>query len=443
MTEFNNVLIMGYGKSGKAVESFLQKKSIKFMVFDYAVKKSGHFINKLSKRIIKSFDLIVLSPGISIYNKFVQFAIKNGIEVISELEFGFMFLSKKTKLIAVTGTNGKTTTTALLNECIKVSGKTSEAVGNIGNPLTDYCDKDYDYLVCEVSSFQLEAVKNFKPDIAIILNIAEDHTDRHLTYNNYIDAKFELLKNSPNLAILNFDDDVIYERAKAINSKKKYFSLTSKKANIYIDKEDNIVLCKDKKKIKIFNTDCINLPPVFMQDILAILLVLSELKIDYNTIISQIQKYDNMSHKCEIVTNTNNILFVNDSKATNIHAMMSMLSTCKNPTILMLGGTDKRLNFDFFFEGINTYNLKQIVCFGEAKNRILRSAKKYKFDRIIKVPHLKEAVDFSIKNAKSGDIVLLSPACSSFDEFGGYRERGEYFKKLIFEYLDGRVDEEK
>jgi len=443
MTGFSNVLIMGYGKSGKAVEQFLLNKKIKFQIFDKNVKKTGYFINKLNKKLIKNFDLVVISPGISIYDRFVQYAVKNKIDVVSELEFGFNFLSKNTKLIAVTGTNGKTTTTALLNECIKASGKTSEAVGNIGEPLTNFCDKGYDYLVCEVSSFQLEAVENFRPDIAIILNIAEDHTDRHLTFENYINAKFELLKNEPELVILNLDDAIICEKSKALNLKKKHFSLCLKKADVYINNNGNIVLHKNKVKKEIYRVENIKLPPVFIPDILAILLVLEELEIGCGVLFDRIDMCDKMSHKCELLPNTDNKMFINDSKATNIHSMMSELETCKKPTILLLGGTDKRLNFDVFFDKITTYNLKKIICFGEVKNRVFKSAKKYKFEKVVKVSHLKDAVEYAIKIAEENDIVLFSPACSSFDEFSGYKERGEYFKKLVYEHLGGSKDEKK
>ena len=444
MNNFNNILIMGYGKSGQAVESFLINKKIKsFHIYDEKFKNNGYFVNKLTKKFVKKFDTIVLSPGISIYNKYVQFAIKNNIKVISELEFGFSFLSKKTKLIAVTGTNGKTTTTALLSECIKASGKSCEAVGNIGSPLTNYCDKEYDYLVCEVSSFQLEAIEKFNPDIAIILNIAEDHTDRHKTFENYINSKFNLLKNFPKLCILNGDDAILKNRTKTLNLKKKYFSITQNNTDIYINQNDEIMLCKDEIESKVCDVENIKLLPIFIPNILAIFLVLDELKIDKTILLKEIEIFDKMSHKCEIVTTNNNILFVNDSKATNIHATINALSMCKKPTLLLLGGTDKKLNFDMFFNDFSTYNLKKIICFGEAKNRILKSAKKHNFKDIVKVPHLKEAVEMAVKMANENDIVLFSPACSSFDEFSGYKERGEYFKKLVFGCLDGQAHGEK
>ena len=173
-------------------------------------------------------DLVVISPAISIFNKWVGYAKRRNIRVISELEFGFEHLKYKPKIIAITGTNGKTTTTKLINDIILSNGFKSVAVGNIGLPLTSACETKCDYLVCEVSSFQLEAVDKFAPNICVLLNIAEDHLDRHKTFKNYINSKFELFKNKPNLSILNFDDYITSINTFRIEGNKTFFSKTGK-----------------------------------------------------------------------------------------------------------------------------------------------------------------------------------------------------------------------
>ena len=432
MISYNNILIMGYGKSGQAVERYLQRFDISYSIYDASVRSNGKFVNKISKRFIKKFDLIIVSPGISIFNKYIQFAINQGIKVISELEFAFLLLNKKTRLIAVTGTNGKTTTTSLLNECLKVNGFKSEAVGNIGKPLTDYADKDYDFLVCEVSSFQLELIEKFRPEIAIILNIAEDHTDRHKTFENYVNCKFNILKNNPEFAVLNKDDKLIYEKAKLEKCNKKYFSLVSSRADIFIDLKNNITLKTLGKKEKLFNFTNLQIAPLFLPDVLAVLLVIDILKLEKQLIIEALKKFDNLSHRFEILPNKQHITIINDSKATNIHAMQAALAICKNPTILLLGGTDKKLDFEDFFVNISTYNLKNIICFGEAGKRIFKEGKRYGFKNSFIVPKLKDAICLAIKLLEKDDIILFSPACSSFDEFSGYQERGDYFKKVIY-----------
>ena len=208
---YNNVLIYGYGKSGKSVESIIKNLDIKYKIYDDKYDNKfvdDIFLKTINKKQLVDFDLIVISPGVSVYNENVLFAKKNGIKVIGELEFAYWFLNKP--IVAITGTNGKTTTTRLIGDIINNNYR-CECFGNIGNPLSQAIGFDCDYIVCEVSSFQLESIDKFKPDISVILNIDEDHIDRHKTLKNYIDCKFNLVKNSDmaSLVILNADDENI------------------------------------------------------------------------------------------------------------------------------------------------------------------------------------------------------------------------------------------
>ena len=185
--QYKNVLIWGYGISGRSVEKVLIDLGVDYTVLDEGNKVTGGgFIGKLTKKIISRFDLIVLSPGINYHRKEIEWANKLGIDVVSEIEFGYMFLNQKSKVIAVSGTNGKTTTVNLIYNLLKTAGKKVCEVGNIGKPFSEIYKKNYDYVVLELSSFQLEELKHFRADISILLNIAPDHIDRHGSYENYI-----------------------------------------------------------------------------------------------------------------------------------------------------------------------------------------------------------------------------------------------------------------
>lgn len=431
METYNKVLIMGYGVSGRAVERKLIKEKIDYIIYDKS--NIPNTINKLSKKIFNGIDLVVISPAVSIFDKWVRYAKKKNIRVVSELEFGFECLKYRPKLIAITGTNGKTTTTKLINDIIIANGFSSKAVGNIGVPLTSVCDEKLDYVVCEVSSFQLEAVDKFKPDVAILLNIAEDHLDRHKSFKNYINSKFEIFKNNPNLSVLNYDDFITNLNLFRINGNKEFFSKSNKCDGLFID-ENGIV--EDAQNNFVFDFNKLELDKIFYEDLLAVLVVCRYYLLSEKYLYDLSKKYINMTNKREILTQINNYMIINDSKATNIHAMKNSLKLCNSPTILLLGGVDKQLNFDEFFNEISTYNLKLIIAYGEVKKRILKSAKKYSFDKILVAKNLESAIELGVLNLEKNDILLFSPACSSFDEFNGYEERGEYFKSKIKSLLE-------
>ena len=219
--KYKNVLIWGYGASGRAVEKVLIDKSIDYEILDEDEKiNGGGFLDKLTKKDIKKFDLIVLSPGVDFNRWEIKFAKSNGVNVISEIEFGYMFLYPKTKVVAVTGTNGKTTTVDMISRVLKEANYNVAALGNIGNPLSGAYGKKYDFVVVELSSFQLKNTKNFKADIAVILNIDYDHLDRHKSYEDYIESKLKIFNNQQknDIAIINLDDPIL-SQIKNINGK--------------------------------------------------------------------------------------------------------------------------------------------------------------------------------------------------------------------------------
>ena len=435
--DYKKILIMGYGKSGQAVESVLKKlDNVEYKIYDNGKKLTGgNYYAKLTKKLIRQFDLLIVSPGVSVYNKYIIYAERIGIKVIGELEFGYWFTDSP--VIAITGTNGKTTTTRLANNIIG-STFNSGAYGNIGEPLSVAYNKGHDYLVCEVSSFQLETTCMFKPYISVILNIAEDHIDRHKTFENYITAKLGLIKNcnEKSIAILNADDDIIMSRTENVKLKKYFISQYKKVKGVYIHK-GKIMSSLSSKVEEIISLDEIEGLFGVMQDVLAGILIGLLLKIDKDKIVQEVKKFKVAPHRLELVGKKDNVRYINDSKSTNVHSALHALGSVKERVVLLLGGQDKNLNFDKIFIDYKD-NIDLIVAFGGARNKILKCAKKNNFESIKICKTFKEAVEMACASAKENNVVLLSPACASLDEFKNYEERGEDFSNIVKGYINAK-----
>lgn len=435
--DYKNILIMGYGKSGQAVENIIKKLGdISYQIYDKGKRiNGGKYTSKLSKKFVRQFDLIVVSPGISVYNKYISYAERIGIKVIGELEFGYWFTDSP--VVAITGTNGKTTTTSLVNDIV---GRKylSNAYGNIGVPLSDAHNEKLDYLVCEVSSFQLETTCMFTPYISVILNIAEDHLDRHKNMENYIKCKLGLLKNctEKSLIVLNADDKIIMERTAGIKAKKYYISMYEKVKGVYLH-NGKIYACLNNKAEKIIDIDEIPNVVSVLQDVLASVLVGLLLKVEKDLIIEAIKSFKVKSHRLELVATHNNITYIDDSKSTNIHSTLNGLSVVKDRVVLLLGGEDKNLNFAPIFEQYKD-KINLIVAFGVTRKKILKTGQKLGFENIKVEKTFADAVKVACESAEENNIVLLSPACSSFDEFSSYAERGEMFAKVVRKYIDAK-----
>ncbi len=419
MKKYKNVLIYGYSKSGKAVEKILINNNVNYKIFDDNMRLGGgKYIFRLTKKEIAKFDLIIISPAISIFNKLIVYAEHIGIRVISELEFGF--LNCPYKIIAVTGTNGKTTTTQLINHVLNNSGFSSVALGNVGEPLSSVINyTNLDYVVCEVSSFQLEATYKFKPEIGVILNIDNDHIDRHKTLNNYIDLKIGMFKNcnENQLAILNSEPNILKNSYK--------ISATKTFLNHDIKIEDGFVVYKQEKLFEFSKL----IDVTFASNVLAAIAVFKALNISNDKIISGINSFCKPDHRLQVVNLINGVEYVNDSKATNPHATLAATKKISSETILLLGGKDKNLNFEDLLKNLPT-TVKHIVCFGQVRKKIFKIAKKLNKTCDITTT-LKNAVLKAKNIATAGQVVLLSPACASFDEFLNYAERGKCFVDVV------------
>ncbi|MDI9489301.1 MAG: UDP-N-acetylmuramoyl-L-alanine--D-glutamate ligase [Bacillota bacterium] len=445
------VLVFGAGKSGISAARLLQKLEAYVVLYDG--KKdvdTGTFKDKIdtSKNWeayfgefpmdkLDQIDLMIISPGIAIDHPFVEAVKEKAIPIWGEIELAYRH--SKGKIIAVTGTNGKTTTTSLIGEIMNTYFKQVFVVGNIGNPYTDIAlDTTEDSVtIIELSSFQLETIHEFCPDVSAILNITPDHLNRHHTMENYINLKKSIAKNQSikNLCVLNYEDVHTRKIGNELDTRIVYFSSETKLDNgLYLDGDD-IIYSKEEIKEKICNVNELQiLGKHSYENVMAAVAVAIEMGMPMDLIYQAIRSFKAVEHRIEYVDTINGVSYYNDSKGTNPDASIKAVMAMKKPTILIGGGYDKGSSFDEWilsFKG----KVKTLVLMGETKEKIAATAKKYNFNNIIMVEDLKEAVLVSAREAKEGDVVLLSPACASWGMFDNYEQRGRMFKKYVKELL--------
>ncbi|MGC8976301.1 MAG: UDP-N-acetylmuramoyl-L-alanine--D-glutamate ligase [Candidatus Ratteibacteria bacterium] len=400
-------------------------------------KKGAKFeIGKNSFDFLKNVDMIVISPGVDERIEPVIELKKRGIKIISEIELAYNF-SKSKKIIGITGTNGKTTTTTLTGEIFKNANYPSVTCGNIGNSFIGEL-KNIDentYVILEVSSFQLEKIDKFRPYISCLLNIDYDHFDRYSNMNQYISAKKRIFENQneEDFSVLNFDDYYIKRFVKEIKSKKMFFSFSNvlkgayyKDGKIFLKLEEEVTI--DIKNIKLQGKGNI-------ENIMASSLICLICGIEPEIIKNTLKNFKPLPHRMEVVAEIGGILFINDSKSTNPHSVKNSVLSIdgEDRIILILGGKDK----GFPYSQLKKYlkkKVKFIILFGEAKERIKKELESINIP-IEFVNDLKEVVKLAKKIGKKGDVVLFSPGCSSFDMFKNYKERGDVFKKEVLSLL--------
>lgn len=422
--KYNRILIFGYGKSGKSVENLLLSRGMSYKVFDDGLRLSGgKYIHRVDGKSLREFDLVVVSPGVSVFDKRVRLAESMGIKIIGEVELGYLFCD--VPIIAITGTDGKTTTVNLIQHIFKNSGVSSALLGNVGDPFCDIIKyPTVDYVVLEISSFQLETTDKFKPYIGAILNIDEDHLDRHKSMDNYIKAKMDLFKNCNDkcFAILNADDECTMQNLSNVFAKAVFFN-DKKGLNIRDDKIfiGNRVFCEG---VSSFCTS-----KVFYDDILVAIQVALLLKVSKDNIIANLKTFKWLEHRVQLVAEINGVQFINDSKATNFHACMCAIKSIDRKVTLLLGGQDKGLDANEFITGLPE-NVNRVILFGKKMKKMQKSCKKANifFDFF---DNLEDAFDFVADTSVAGEVVLLSPGHSSFDSYSSYKDRGNHFIDLV------------
>ena len=439
MFKNKKIFVLGMARSGYEVSKLLSKYNNEILVTDKKEQDINHIeeLEELGVSFIQSddpvslidssFDLVIKNPGIRYDHPLILKAIELGIKVVNEVEVAYHFLPKDAFVIAVTGANGKTTTTTLVYEFIKAMGKRVHLGGNIGYPLSQIVEnvESNDAVVLEISAQQLHDCYDFNPNVSILTNLVPVHIDFFGTYENYIDHKLRIFMNhnSKDIAIINKSNKDSYESTKDIKSNKVYFS-SSEEADCYI--KENAIYYKDEK---IINLNEIRVKGMHnYENIMCAIIATKELGISNEAIKEVLNKFTGVEHRIEFVAKINGREFYNDSKATNVKSTEIALNAFNTPTVLLLGGLDRGHSFEDLKDDL-TY-VTHIVCYGETKDRIKEFADECKIDATV-VNTLEEATKFAYNISNVGDTILLSPACASWDQFDDFEKRGDKFKEVI------------
>ena len=439
MIKNKKVFVLGMGKSGVSVAKLLASDNEVLITDikcdDYNLIKelenlgvSVVITQNQSEVFDSSFDYVIKNPGIKLDHPVVIRANKLNIPVITELEVGYMYLPK-VKIIGITGSNGKTTTTTLIYEMLKAASLPVHLAGNIGIPLCSIIDKvkDGDILVIEVSSHQLVNLDKFKCDISVLTNLSEVHLDHFGTYDNYKRAKMKIFNNQTDkdLAVLNKNDAEVVKLTENILAHKVYFSSEpSDNADIYFNGRGIVY-----NDIEVVNVSDIRVKGVHnYENIMAAMLVAFEFGITMEVIREVLDNCAGVPHRLEFVTRIHGRDFYNDSKATNVNSTITALKSFDNNVVLILGGLDRGHSF----EGLKPYlgHVINIVCYGETKNRIKKFADECQIDVTV-TDNLEDATKAAYNISSEGETVLLSPACASWDQYDNFEQRGDEFKKIV------------
>jgi UDP-N-acetylmuramoylalanine--D-glutamate ligase len=441
--ENRKVLVVGLAKTGVAVARFLKERGAHVTVTDLKNKDElgSYAEDVLAMGISLSIgahetehfmdsDLIVLSPGVPHTIAPLNTAREAGIPVIGEIELASRHIQEPT--VAVTGTNGKTTTTSLIGEMLKASGQEVFVGGNIGAPLIDYVETGMraDTIVAEISSFQLDTIEHFKPEVGILLNITEDHLDRYDNFEQYVQSKGRLFENqeSGDVAILNAQDAAVSGLEGSITSQRLYFNGT-KTSHGAVVRDQEIVCNLPGRAPAVFSLGGFGLKGGHnVENAAAASLAALVAGGDESGIQSALNNYKGLHHRMELVRSAGGVHYYNDSKATNVDAVKRSLESFETNVILIMGGRDKGGSYTILKPLIRE-RVKRLIAMGEAREKILKALGG--LTQTEDTGTLDEAVSLANESATAGDIVLLSPGCSSFDQFTDYVERGEAFVKAV------------
>lgn len=439
------VLVVGLGMSGISAVKALDKLGAKILAYDMQNKeKMSNVIEELKDINVQYYfdtlnfdtniiDIAIKSPGIKYETPVIQKLLQNNVKIITDFEAAYLIT--KSRIVAITGTNGKTTTTTLVGELMKYAHKNYKLTGNIGSGIfyDALSSTEDEVLVAEASSFELEGTSSFKPFISVVTNLTPDHMDWHKTEDNYYKAKFKIAKNQDknDFCILNYEDNTIKEYAKNLNTNICYFSSERKlEQGIYVDSDD-IVFNFNNEYSKIMKIQEIFIPGKHnLENVLAACAVGKFLGINNDIIKEAIKNFKGVEHRLEYVETSNGVKFYNDSKGTNPDASIKAVQGINAPIVLIAGGYDKQLPYDDFILAFDN-KVKAMILLGQTKNDIKDCAIKHGFNNIYMVEDMNEAVKKAFELSNSGDTVLLSPACASWGMYPNYEVRGKDFKERV------------
>lgn len=440
----NKALVIRAGKSGINAAKLLMAHGYEVAVFDGNVSADKSkiqesignvevFLGDMSEEVIATFDMAVVSPGVPLDNLIVKKINDANVKLIGEIELGYIY--EKGSVVAITGTNGKTTTTTLVGDIIKRWKSNTIVAGNIGFPYTNEVIKSENdsISIIEISSFQLETIDTFHAKVAAILNITPDHLDRHKTMETYAEAKFNVTKNqtADDFVILNFDDERLREFAKRCTSHVLWFGRVNKPDTGYYYKDRVIYRIYEDREEEILNVDDINLIGDHnYENVMAALAIAEAAGVPSDITIDVTKNFHAVEHRIEKVDTIDGVVYYNDSKGTNTDASIKAIKAMSRPTLLIAGGYDKNSPYDDFIESFDG-KIKELVLIGATAEKIKACALEHGFTNIKMADSLEEAVSICKADSENGDAVLLSPACASWDMFKSYEQRGRLFKDLV------------
>lgn len=438
MIRDKKVFILGMARSGYEAAKLLATDN-KVLVTDMNEQDAEQVkeLEKLGVRVViskepsdlldESYDVMVKNPGIKYTHPTVVKAHELGIDVINEVELAYGYMNENINIIGVTGSNGKTTTVTLIYNILKEAGFPVYIGGNIGTPLCHFVKdiKENEYLVMEISDHQLCDMYKFKTNVSVLTNIFDVHTDFHDSHERYVMTKKKIFNNhtKDDIAIINYDNKEAVDISKDINSTKYYFSKNSKQ-NVYL--KDNAIYYHDDKVI-----DCNDIKLKGMHNYENIMAAISAVKVynvDNGSICKVLKTFGGVEHRIEYVDTIDGVDYYNDSKATNCESTKIALKSFKQPTLLILGGLDRGHSFEDLTPCMN--NVTYVACYGETKTRIKEYCDKIGKDCGI-FDNLEKATLSCFEKAQKGDVVLLSPACASWDQYKKFEDRGDEFKSIV------------
>jgi UDP-N-acetylmuramoylalanine--D-glutamate ligase len=434
------VLVVGLARTGSECARFLVKQGAKVWVSDLRMETDlkaeiealrglpvGYFLGGEERAWLEGMDLVVPSPGVSAENSLLREACHRGIKILSEIDLAYRFLNAS--LIAITGTNGKSTTTTLVGDMLKANGTKVFVGGNIGVPLIGFAGGNWQWGVVEISSFQLEWIEEFRPRVGVLLNLSEDHLDRYPNFAAYCGAKARIFENqtAQDIAVLNRDDPGVWALQPKCRAQIISFGFSEVRQGVFAAAEE--IVWRAGSSEERFPLRRVKIQGVHnVENMMATIAVAKAVGVTAQIIQQTLEEFPGLEHRLEFVQEKNGVRYYNDSKGTNVGAVVKSLASFAAPVILIAGGVDKGGDYGVLREEIGK-RVKRLVLFGAAKQTI--AMRLGALTETVVVESLEAAVHDAHEHSEPGDVVLLSPACSSFDMFRNYAERGRIFKNLV------------